>query len=136
KRETRLAIVVSLLMLGVANAQPAQLPVLKDRPDREQGQQDGELLGPAFESAAAGIALRPPVGSKTIRRGGSADDIAEFVVDNKSWLLKVSRATMREAIGLTKFKDNFGKERPGLLESTLQQFQQATPGTQVLRQDV
>src|SRR6202011_5641808 len=93
-----------------------------------------ELLGQRYENKAAGISFRPPVGSQPTTKP-SDDQVAEYHDDARGWLLRVSKPTFPTPVPLTKDMKE-GKERAGLLETTVQQLKLATPGAQVLRQDV
>jgi len=93
------------------------------------------MLGPAFESRAAGIALRPPEGSKEIRRG-LPDEIVCFVQENRQWVLRVMRFTLPNPTPLSEYKDAAGKLLPGVLEQTTAALLTANPGAELLRQDV
>src|SRR4051812_40937352 len=117
-----------------AEPKSQSLPILQGRPDRDAS--DADALGAAFESQSAGISIRPPAGSRTIRRAVSADEIVEFVNDDKNWMIKVSRITTREPMGLLKFTAKDGSTKPGLMEATLEQFNKSTPGAEVVRNDV
>jgi hypothetical protein len=97
-----------------------------------------ELLGQRFESRAAGIALRPPAGMKAIRGAVGKPEVVRFVDDNRKWVVKVTRVILEidKPLPLTKWKDDEGIQRPGMLEFTTDQFKTDTPGAEVLRQDV
>src|SRR4051812_25602988 len=86
---------------------PTESPQAGDAaPTKSDPSSGTDALGSAFESAAAGISLRPPADCKIITRTGSGDEIAQFVQDQKAWNLRVSRLTLRERMGLTTFTDN------------------------------
>ncbi len=99
-----------------------------------KGQESGGLLGPAFESPTAGIALRRPANCREILKTGG--EIVEFVNDEQNLQLRVSRTILRDPTPLTASKDNAGRETPGMLESTADRFKTANIGARVLRQDV
>lgn len=113
-------------------AAPEALDILQDRPDRQQA--PASALGPAYESRAAGIALRPPAGSKEIHRA-SPEEIVEFINDEKAWSLKVSRVTLSQPLPLTKFFQNT-VQRPGVLELTAENVRRENPNAEMLRHDV
>ncbi|MGC3944256.1 MAG: hypothetical protein QM762_07030 [Chryseolinea sp.] len=100
------------------------LPQLANRPDRDAT----EILGPAYESAAHGIMLRGPAGSKVLRRAVSADEIVQFVNDAKDWQLKVSIAQLRQPVPLVVTAADAKKGKKGLLALTCDQFLEANPG--------
>ena len=112
---------------------PKPVNVLAGRPDADPVAEP--LVGPKFESKAAGIAFRPPAGCKEVRKPGS-DEIVEFINDDKSWLLRVTRPTFPTPVPLTNGKDANGRPVQGLLDYTINQLKIATPNATVLRQDV
>ncbi|HMB95079.1 MAG TPA: hypothetical protein VKK61_03490 [Tepidisphaeraceae bacterium] len=95
------------------------------------------LLGDQFESQAAGIALSPPAEAKTIRGQIGSNEVVQFIDEPKKWTIKLTRVLLEEdkPLPLTTWKDKDGKELPGMLELTSDQFKQDTPGAQMLRQD-
>lgn len=88
-------------------------------------------LAPYFEHPLAGIALRPPEGSKEIVRAGNPDDIVTFVHEARRWTLKVSRARFSQPVPLT----SSGPGQSGLLEVMTAKLKEA-PSAEVLRSDV
>src|SRR4051794_27026268 len=63
-----------------AEAKPTA--VLPDRPDAHVNSVDTApdiALGPVFQSLAAGISLRPPVGMKLIKRPISGEEVVQFL---------------------------------------------------------
>ena len=78
--------------LGGADKPPA-IPGLTDRAGANEQAPEGELLGEVFENPAAGIAFRPPAGCNQIRKSDT-DHVAEYIHDQKQWLLKVTRARL------------------------------------------
>jgi hypothetical protein len=130
--------------LGIAQpapspAAPATLPVAVPKPvgllaGRPDAEPQTELLGQRYENKAAGISFRPPIGSQPTTKP-SDDQVAEYHDDARGWLLRVSKPTFPTPVPLTEDKKD-GKERAGLLETTVQKLKLATPGAQVLRQDV
>jgi hypothetical protein len=125
--------------LGVARGADQKVPeplgILQDRPDKDLGKGDTGVLGKAFESKTAGIAMRPPAGCKQIVRGGSPDDIVEFVNDQKNWSLKVSRSTLSQPVPLDEYFDN-GRKMPGVLQMTAENFKRENATAEVVREDV
>ena len=59
---------------------PAGLSILSNRPDAPAADDSpdvtGDLLGPVYENRGAGIQLRPPAGSKVIRKQGG-DEVVD-----------------------------------------------------------
>jgi hypothetical protein len=125
-----------LLGTGFAFAQASEPPSVL-RPG-----EDG-LLGPYFESQLAGVAFRPPAGSREIRRVGNPDEIVSFVNEKKQWTLKASRLRFSQPIVLSAGEGAGGgggggggaAAKPGLLELTVARLKEA-PGAEVLRADV
>jgi hypothetical protein len=111
------------VLLTVASAQ-AQAPA-----------DHGDLLGPVFESQAAGIAMRGPVGSRQIRRPAS-DDVVIYVDEARKWTMTVTRAQLSTPLKLSATKNAAGEEVPGLMESTVKQILVDKPGATILRDDV
>jgi hypothetical protein len=103
-----------------------------------QTQKGSELLGPRFESKAAGLAMRPPLRMKTIRGAVGKPEVVRFVDDDRKWVLKVTRVILEadKPLPLTVWKDKEGVEHPGMLEFTTDQFKTDTPGAEILRRDV
>jgi hypothetical protein len=95
-----------------------------------------ELLGPPFQSYAAGIAFRPPAGSKQITRGGISDEIVQFIQDEKKWMLKVSQIQLREPAPLVAKPDKDNPTGIGLLDATAERLKADIAGLQILRNDV
>lgn len=120
---------------------PSAVGALKGRPDApdeaasEESGGAGDLLGEEFVHRAAGIALRPPAGSKVIRKFGG-DEVVEFVQAKRRWTLKLSLITMPRPIGLITTIDEGGREISGLMEITLERVLSSISGAKVLRQDV
>ncbi|HVT89851.1 MAG TPA: hypothetical protein VHD56_13435, partial [Tepidisphaeraceae bacterium] len=116
---------LSLLILPSLAAAPATGPATA-------------LVGPKFESQAAGITLRPPLGGKTVRGPVGSSEIVRFVNDDKKWILKVSRVLLEagKPLPLSVWKDQAGVERPGMFELTIEQFKSDAPGAQMLRQEI
>lgn len=112
-----------------------ELPILRDRPvATSQTPEEPNLLGPRFESKAAGIALRGPLGSKEFRRGG-VDSIVEYLNEERGWVLTVSKVSLRNPRPL---RDSDTKElkRIGLLTATVDEFKQVHADADILRQEV
>lgn len=112
-------------------ATPTGLGALAGRPDAAAtgsgaGGEVGDLLGPVYENRSAGIALRPPAGSKTVRKNGG-DDVVEFSNEQRRWALKVMVITTQQPIGLTTSKDINGRETLGLMEITKDRVARALP---------
>lgn len=132
-------------MTSLAAAQatpPAPLDVLKGRPDKPAaatGKSRGAAtagaaleLGPAFESEGAGIAFRPMADAREIRRGGVPDEIVQFLLPERQWVLKVSRFALQKPVPLVAPAPG----GVGLLDNTLETLKRARPNAEVLRQDV
>lgn len=111
--------------------EPSTLPVLSDRSQAESA--DG--LGAPFESPAAGISFRPPAGGKLVRRATN-DDIVSYINDEKKWVLKVTLTTLSKPLPLKNYQDENGRDLPGMMDLTLEQFKRIQPGAEVLRHDV
>jgi hypothetical protein len=112
-------------------ATPTGLGALSGRPDAPatvggDGSETADLLGPVYENRAAGILMRPPAGSKTIRKNGG-DEVVEFVNEQRRWALKVMVITTQQPIGLTTTKDVNGREMLGLMEITKDRVARALP---------
>jgi hypothetical protein len=114
-----------------AGQAPDSLDILKDRPDAP----NNDLLGPPFESQAAGIALSPPAGCKQVKRAGVPDELVAYVNEQKDWIFKVLRLTFSQPVPLTNRKDAAGAEQQGVMDITLQQLQRSIPAAEVVRQD-
>ncbi len=121
-RQMLLTLLICLSLNCLLRAQPASSPA-------------GDLLGPKFESQAAGIEFRPPAGSIQVRGAMGTTEVVRFVNDQKKWSLKVSRVLLEKPLPLTIWKDEKGDEKPGMLELTTDQFKTDAPGTEILRQD-
>jgi hypothetical protein len=96
-----------------------------------------DLLGDKFQSPAAGIALRPPAGSKSVRGPIGSNQVVQFFQEEKKWTLTLTRVLLEEGkpLPLTSWKDKDGHDQPGMLELTTNQFKSDTPGAELLRQD-
>jgi hypothetical protein len=118
-----LAIFISLMIAGLAQAQTTA-PAIR-------------LLGEPFESRAAGISLRPPAGATAIRGALGSGEVVEFRDDNQKWVVKLNRVLLEKGkpVPLTSWIDKDGKEYPGMLELTVDQFKVERPGATILRQD-
>jgi hypothetical protein len=113
---------------------PSALPILKDRPDSTEDAQQG-ALGEPFQSAAAGISLRPPAGGNEITRAGT-DTVLERVDEQKQWMFKVSQIALGRPMPLRPYQDpETGQQQDGLLALTLAQRRQSLGDIQVLRQE-
>jgi hypothetical protein len=123
--------IVMALLAGCLITVPARAQTLPVTPG-------SELLGQRFESRAAGIALRPPLGMKTIRGAVGKAEVVRFIDDERKWVVKVTRVIleMDKPVPLTKWKDDEGRINNGMLEFTTEQFRTDTPGAEILRQDV
>ncbi len=130
------AMVLGLCLVCRAGAQSADVPpVLKDRPDAEP-QSAPARLGVVFQSLSAGIAFRGPDDCKQIRRGLTADDLVQFVNEQKHWLLKVARLDLEKPVPLIIYKDAKGNPQPGMLQMTIDSMKHEYPGIEILRDDV
>ena len=116
---------------------PEALDALQGRPDAPTP--DGEaadlLAADPYENRAAGIALRPPAGSRVLRKL-SGDEIVEFVHDQRRWVLRVSLMKTGRPIGLQETKDLSNQPVPGLLDVTVDRLRAALPAGTLLRKDV
>lgn len=108
------------------------LPLLQGRPDEINPE---ALVGPIFSDPLQGIALRPPADAQTVRQNLSPSDIAEFINEKSSWVLKVSRAQLPKPIPLAS-DPRATPPQIGLLELTAQQFKAANPSAQILRDEI
>jgi hypothetical protein len=127
----------SMASLGaLAQTEPANL--LPGRPDAHASTKPVSLagLGPTFESAAAGIAFKPPADSTQIRRASAGDEIVRYVNDDKKWDLRVSLMSLSKAMPLAKSEDKNGVVTNGMVEYLSGQMQNQIPGLEVKRQDV
>jgi hypothetical protein len=122
-----LVVIVILVGCVTVDAQPTTKPTTEG----------GALLGPKFQSAAAGIAFSPPAGMKEIRGPVGTNEIVRFSSEEKHLELRVTRVILEtgKPLPLTTWKDKDGVEHPGMLELTTEQFKTDTPGSQILRQD-
>ena len=125
---------------GVGGAQkPAAIPGLTDRAGANEETPAGELLGEMFENPSAGIAFRPPAGCNQIRKTDT-DHVAEYIHDQKQWLLKVTRARLSQDMMLqtTKERGADGKlyDKVGLLDYTVKDVLKQHPAAEVLRNDI
>lgn len=118
------AILIGLGLTIPASAQSTTTPAL-------------DLLDKPFISLSTGVALRPPAGTKMIRGALGSSEVARFVDEKKNWVLKVSRVLLEEdkPVPLTIWKNKDGRQYPGMLELTVDQFKTEVPGAQILRQD-
>ena len=115
---------------------PSQLGVLADMPGQDKVDRAvSPALGEKWHNAKAGLQFRPPKGMREAHRELGESEIVEFTGD-KGWLLKVAQTTWTNPLPLKSYRDNMGNEKPGVLQMTLSQLQQETPGAQVLRQDI
>jgi hypothetical protein len=122
----------------VARGQTSTPPVLEGRPDADPNDagRSSVNLGGVFESQSAGLAFRAPADCKQLRRPG-ADEIVQFVNDQKRWHLRVHRIQFGQPVPIATRKDpRTQKDVPGLLDMTLEQFQLDKPGAEVLREEV
>lgn len=96
-----------------------------------------QLLGPKFSSPSAGIALSPPAGMATIRGSVGSSEVVRFMDEKQKWVLKVSRVLLEpdKPLPLTTWRSKEGKDLPGMLQLTAEQFLSDFPGTQELRRD-
>jgi hypothetical protein len=120
-----------------AQEKPAAIAGLTDR---NADPADGELLGEVFESPGAGIAFRPPTGCNQIKKV-DPEHVAEYVHDQRQWLLKVTRARLGQPMALETIKVPATKNRPaeervGLLDFTIRDIQREHPATEVLRNEI
>jgi hypothetical protein len=127
---------------------PTGLGALSGRPDAppaeaaaaDEPAEGTDLLGAAYENRGAGIAVRPPAGSRTVRKAGG-DEIVEFVNEKRRWTLKVMLMTTQNPIGLTTTTGLDGRETLGIMDITKRRVAQAlpdgaTPEKRFLREDV
>jgi hypothetical protein len=118
---------------------PGAIPGLTDRAGANEQAAGGELLGEMFENPAAGIAFRPPAGCTQIRKTDT-DHVAEYIHDQKQWLLKVTRARLSQDMLLqtTKERGADGKmyDKVGLLDYTVKDVLKQHPAAEVLRNDI
>jgi hypothetical protein len=96
-----------------------------------------DLLGEKFQSLAAGIALRPPAGVKSIHGAIGSNQVVQFFDEDKKWTITLTRVILEQdkPLSLTMWKNKDGNDQPGMLEITTNQFKADTPGSQILRQD-
>jgi hypothetical protein len=114
----------------------APAPVLPDRPDAKAPGGDKDLLGPTFESVAAGIGFRAPAGCKEDRRG-IGDEIVQYSNEPKRWLLKVNRLRFDKPIPMTYHKnDKNGPDINGLFEETVDRIKTESPNIEIFRQEI
>jgi hypothetical protein len=118
-----------------APVQDKPTAILQGRPDAKVLTDD--QLGPEFRSLAAGIAFRPPISGKEIRRAVSGDEVVQYVYEKEKWQLKVTRMALAKGAPLLTDtdKDKNGVIRQGLLETMTQQLKVDTGGAEILRQD-
>lgn len=120
-----------------ASAQTEPSSVLPNRPDEHASTKPVSIagLGPTFESAAAGIAFKPPADSTQIHRAGNGDEIVQYVNQDKKWNLHVSLMSLSKAMPLSKTEDKNGVVTNGMVEYLSAQLQNQIPGLEVKRQD-
>jgi len=94
-----------------------------------------DLLGPAFTSHVHGIQFRPPLNSVQIDKP-APDSIAEFNRDDYDWQLKAWSTRLQRSLPLSIHKDQYGNAQDGVMEVTLANIKQQTPGVQILRNEV
>ena len=111
-------------------------PVLPDRPDAKLPGGDKDLLGPTFESVAAGIGFRAPAGCKEDRHG-IGDEIVQYSNDAKKWQLKVNRLRFDKPIPMTYHKqDKNGPDINGLFEETVDRIKTESSNIEIFRQEI
>ena len=115
----------------------APAPILTDRPGVHVGSTTApaDLLGKVYESQAAGISFRPPIGCKLVGRV-DAEHIANWVDEDRNWTLKLSRIALGDARPLTTRNLKLASEVKGLLEITVENMTREIPAGKILRQDV
>src|SRR5438045_2789537 len=126
------ALITLLLVSSLAHAagDPQPAPILQGRPDSTANSNDPSL-GPAFESVAAGISLRPPSGMTRVARGmGGEDIVVQYVNEANKWIFKVSRLALSKPSPLVTDRDVNGNvvagankiARQGILDLTADQI--------------
>jgi hypothetical protein len=123
----RLFFVAILCLSAVAAAQTTQTaagPIHKN-----------DLLAAPFVSRVYGIQFSPPLNCTQVDKTGP-DTIVEFDRDDYNWQLRAWRVRLERSLPLTIHKDQFGRDQDGVVEVTLANIQQQTPGVQVLRNEV
>jgi hypothetical protein len=123
-QRTLLVLFVFLSVAASALAQPTSAPATI-------------ALGEKFQSQAAGISFRPPAGMKQLRGGAlGSSEIVRFESKEKKWLMVVTVVQLdnNKPLPLSFWKDDDGKQQPGMLEVTVDQFKAVTPGAQILKQ--
>jgi hypothetical protein len=118
---------------GGRGAAPAPLPVLQGRPDARGAD---EILGETLVSEAAGIAVRVPAGMRKLRQAGGTEQIAQFVDEDRGWMLLVTRSVMTGPLPLSAVSSNELNPKAGVLEITAERLKANQPGAQIVRQDV
>ncbi|HEV7300611.1 MAG TPA: hypothetical protein VGN72_14700 [Tepidisphaeraceae bacterium] len=126
--------VLSIAMSSFCLAQEAPGPVdlLAGRPDQDVSAT--EQLGPVFESAVAGISLRPPAGGKVIRRPGDAE-VVRYVYEPDGAAFIVVQSTPRNPTPLTSTNVP-GATTDGMLEMAVADLKGQHPAAQIIRQDL
>jgi hypothetical protein len=92
------------------------------------------LLDEPYESRAHAFSLRPPKGSKAVRKHGGRS-VVEFVDDARGWTLKVSKIVLPQPGSLTETRDAHGTVQPGMLEFTAKRLKEELPAAEIIRQD-
>lgn len=105
-------------------AQPSSTPIHKH-----------DLLAAPFVSRVYGIQFSPPLNCTQVDKT-SPDTIVEFDRDELNWQLRAWRVRLERALPLTIHKDQFGRDQDGVVEVTLANIKQQTPGVEILRNEV
>lgn len=114
---------------------PRPIPGLTDKLKLDDPKQT-PLLGDIYENEAKGISFRAPKGAKPVKStepGG--DSIADFLQEERSWLLKATQARLARPMPLSTVTDANGT-RTGLLDYTVAEILKNHPTAQIMRQEV
>jgi hypothetical protein len=94
-----------------------------------------KILGSEYSDTAVGIALRPPRDCSEVHEP-VADEVIQFRVEQKSWIIKVSRILFDNKTPLDVYKDTYGEKQDGLLQVTIDHLQREISTGTVTRNEV
>jgi hypothetical protein len=129
----RLRFVFLTLLIGWTTCRlPAQ-----EVPATQPAAPKTDLLGPKFAAKSYGLEFRPPLRSTEVDKP-SADMIVQFnrTENGLDWQLKVWRVHLPTALPLTTHKDQFGQTQDGVLEQTVTNIKNNTPGVDMKRNEL
>jgi hypothetical protein len=128
-----LVLVAGVGLAARGQQQPTPVAGVTDRLGLDE-KRPSELLGDVYESQGAGIAFRPPAGAEKMKQT-DPNSVVEFMVANRQWLLKVTKASTAQPMPLQTVKDG-AREKLGLLDYTVNEIKTEHPQAEVLRQEI